>query len=375
MRSVAHREIALSSIVVSGSFRSWCEAHADEIAKIRESRKALLLAHVPVVEAVTMKLVAGQRRLAALMADGVKRHVVHLVEGTPAELRRLAAVENLHRGHSDDLGELTRAYVDGIEAEVEQERAGERCECGHLRSQHNGIDGVELECSVLDAGSGRGCECSAFELPPDSPRKPGRPKTARGEARARAAADAGTTPEAIRKREARAEAKEAEPTQDDEHEVLPPPIDMLGVGAQRGWLQRVRDAANHIAAIDQQLRQLQGQARYLPQPHQQRLYAALHDAAAIARALKPEVVCAICRDPDGSKGKRKGCLSCAGLGWLTAEGKKGLHPSVLAAPAGGWPAPKAPPAKAPEKRMRIEDGAGREPTVEREPGEDDGLAF
>jgi hypothetical protein len=137
-------------------------------------------------------------------------------------------------------------------------------------------------------------------------------------------------------------------------EIATPPIEMLGLAASDAWLASVRLVAGRLAATDQLLRGMQGDARLLPQPHQQRLYAALHEAAALARALKPAVVCAICRDPDGTKGKRKSCLSCVGLGWLTEEGRKGLHPSALETP-------RAAPARAKALNIQVERGGDFEP--------------
>lgn len=373
MKSVAHRDVALSNVVMPGDFLAWCEAHTAEIAKIRESRKALLLAHVPVVEAGSMRLIAGRRRMGALLADGVKRHVVHLVEGTPAELRRLAAVENLHRGHGDDLVELTRQYVDDREAEVEQERA---------------------------------------EKPDTSPRKPGRPKTTRGEARARAAADAGTTPEAIRKRETRAVEKmhpktsSSQPAtgQDGAGDHVAPdpvagPIAMHGIEAPDGWLDGVKATIDGLTTLDNKLRALVGQAGGLSATPavSQAAREAIRQAGDRVRALIPVMACVYCRDPDGELLRAMNCSACGGEGTLTAEQAQrvpaeqllpGAAPVVRAAAYGptetdmvpvpsSWPAPKKPPTKAPERRrgMQIEvDGklvSARELTIEREPGEDD----
>lgn len=301
MRDWGYEDLPLSRIKVPGDFGAYTKAHQAEVDELSGARKALLLAHAPTVDKVTMTLIAGRRRFAGLLNDGVKRTWVHLVEGTPAELRRLTASENLHRGHGDDLTALRVAYVDATVAEVEAER----------------------------------------ELADEGPRKAGRPVTAKGEARQRAAVDLGTTPEALRKAEARVAAKDApdEPDVDDE-----PPVDMLGLTASWRWLTGLATVKRMTASIDQQLRQLQGQARYVPQPHQQRLYAAIHAAAAVARSIAPAIACVICRDPDGTLGKRTGCLSCAGLGWMTADGQKGLHPSAM----------EAKPAPSTTKRLAVQ---------------------
>lgn len=351
MKSVAHREIALSSIVLGGDFNAWIAAHKQEVADIVESRRSLLLAHVPVVEAKTMRLVAGRRRVAALLADEVKRHVVHLVEGTPAELRRLAAVENLHRGHGDDLTAARVAYVDELEAELADDRAA------------------------------------------TTQRGPGRPQTPRGKAREVAAHDLGTTPEALRKAEAR-EAAKAAPVSITDGALAEPAIAMHGIEAPPEWLSSLRMRIEVLTAVRNKLRALIGEAGRLitEGDHSQTVREAIRVAGAAVDALIPVMACVYCRDPDGENGRSSQCSACGGEGTLTAEQAQripaeqllpGAAPVVRAAALapiaaavaanGGWPAPKSPPARA--KRHRIEDGEGRELVVEREPGEDDGLAF
>jgi hypothetical protein len=119
-------------------------------------------------------------------------------------------------------------------------------------------------------------------------------------------------------------------------EVTPdePPIDMLGMASSAEWLRAVVVTLAQVELIDQSLRKLQATARSLPKPHQQRIYSALHDAAAITRSHLPAIACPMCADPDGTRGQRKACLSCAGLGWMSVEAAKGLHPSALARKAG-----------------------------------------
>jgi uncharacterized ParB-like nuclease family protein len=103
----------------------------------------------------------------------------------------------------------------------------------------------------------------------------------------------------------------------------PPPVDMLGLEVSGMWMDTVRVVVSTCEAIDRELRQLMASARSLPQPTQQRLWSALHDAAACARAVRPAVACPFCKATGGD------CLSCAGNGWLSEEGKGGVHPAVL----------------------------------------------
>jgi hypothetical protein len=113
-------------------------------------------------------------------------------------------------------------------------------------------------------------------------------------------------------------AERAKPLPDD-----PPPVDMLGLEASVEWMDTVRVVVSTCEAIDRELRQLMASARSLPQPTQQRLWSALHDAAACARAVRPAVACPFCKAAGGD------CLSCAGNGWLSEECKGGVHPAVL----------------------------------------------
>lgn len=309
-----YQEVALSRIVLPGDFTAYVKAHAQEVDDLAGARKALLLAHAPTVEKKTMGLVAGRRRIAGLLNDGVKRTWVHLVDGTPADLRRLTASENLHRGHRDDLAALQAAYVDAIEADLTEEAA---------------------------------------ELTDASPRKPGRPKTPKGEARDRAARDLGTTPEALRKAEARAVAKSSasgQPTsgsssfssenpmaEGEEGAGASPgkqpapeaPIRMLGLTARARWLDDVRDTIATLHVLDGGLRKLQGDAGRLPNRAQaQAVKQRLHDEAERIRAALPEVACAYCRDPDGSAGRAKACSACGGLGYLTREQAQRIPPEL-----------------------------------------------
>jgi hypothetical protein len=333
-----YREVALSRIVLPGSLPGFAKAHAEQVAALSESRKALLLAHPITVEATTMRLVAGRRRVAGLLADGVKRAWVHLVEGTPRELERLAASENLHRGNGDDLGELRAAYVEAIEADLAVEAA---------------------------------------ELTDKRPRKPGRPKTPKGEARERAARDLGTTPEALRKAEERVEARAA-PAAKVEIEIEPAVI-MYGLRAGAMWQMVVNDLAVQLDDIAAKLTALIGRTAPIPAPSvSQAARLAVQQAGAAIRALRPHMACVFCRDPDGAAGRRALCSACSDLGWLTQEQSQRVpaeqllpdaQPIVrLPAESAGARAFRGEPAPSTRwpRQISIQDEAGRELAVERD---------
>jgi hypothetical protein len=161
----------------------------------------------------------------------------------------------------------------------------------------------------------------------------------------------------------------------------PPPVDMLGLVASEEWLESTRVVLWDLGAIDQQLRQLQAATSALPQPAQQRLRAALHDAGALARQERPQQACAYCRDPDGSAGRAQLCSACGGLGYLTREQAARVPAEQMAADA--EPIVKAERPVKPgtmtlaatkvgryEPKLRIEDEAGNSLAIDFEPIDD-----
>jgi hypothetical protein len=186
------------------------------------------------------------------------------------------------------------------------------------------------EGAGVPASAGRGADATLAAPAPDEPR--------------------GIGPSAAE--EAWFAAERAQPLPDE-----PPPVDMLGLEASGEWMDTVRIVVSACEAIDRELRQLMASARSLPQPTQQRLWSALHDAAACARAVRPAVACPFCKAAGGD------CLSCAGNGWLSEEGKGGVHPAVLKSKVekvGRY----SPPAKA--IHVEMPDGSEYEPVDDTE---------
>ena len=108
----------------------------------------------------------------------------------------------------------------------------------------------------------------------------------------------------------------------------PDGFDLLGLPASGQWLAHVAHIAGLIDKVDGQLRALQGALGNSPLG---KLREELHRVASLARSMRPAVVCAICRDPDGRTGTREKCRVCGKQGWLSAEQANGLHPAALQA--------------------------------------------
>lgn len=187
-------------------------------------------------------------------------------------------------------------------------------------------------------------------------------------------------------------------------------LEMHGMPARAEWLRDVNGKVAGLHEIDSKLRALQARAgELLPEVStSQAAREAIRLAGVAIRALSPHCACVFCRDPDGYDGRRSQCSACGDLGYLTGEQAQRVpaeqllpdaQPVVRAATLGGltrkqlehiaeaspgsdgrearrqlagWPEPEKKPTKA---QLKIQDHEGRELTVEREPGADDGLAF
>jgi hypothetical protein len=170
-------------------------------------------------------------------------------------------------------------------------------------------------------------------------RKPGRPVTPKGEARAEVAKVAGTTPEAVRRAETRAAAK-AEP---------PKPagwfLKDFGVGVDWHLDAEAARVAGHLSTAATQLARAQaaftaatealeqlygadGQAHYtFAKPmlaDASRLREQTHALAAAARGKVPVSLCAY-----GKGGCTATCNACRGLKWSTADHSAAIPAELL----------------------------------------------
>jgi hypothetical protein len=231
------------------------QPHVVELSESIAKRTGQRPIHLPTVEYPSKELLSGGDRMAAQLLLGYRSVWVQPVSQlTPQERRDIVRDENLHR-RVIDRDALIRQRVEEAAALIELERSS---------------------------------------LPPE--RKPGRPKTARGEAREQVARELGTTPDAVRMAETRAAAPEL-PTKSSE---TPPPVETYGlplvtdgesaeISAYQGaiddadrWLRRAQAALS-----SQDGGPFAGQA--------QRLAADIHRVAADVRAARPVAACPFCK--------------------------------------------------------------------------------
>jgi hypothetical protein len=260
--------------------------HVVELSESIGKRTGKRPIHLPTVEYPSKELLSGGDRMAAQLLLGYRSVWVQPVSQlTPQERRDIVRDENLHR-RVIDRDALIRQRVEEAEALIELERSS---------------------------------------LPPD--RKPGRPKTARGEAREQVALELGTTPDAIRVAEARAAAPEIVNKSSDT--PLPPPVETYGlplvtdmesaeISAYQGaiddadrWLRRAQAALS-----SQEGGPFAGPAQHLGRQ--------VHRVAADVRAARPAAVCPYCKRIPRLVGNPGGCPGCGGRGFVSTEDMLGV---------------------------------------------------
>lgn len=100
MKWLGVKRVAIKSIVLPGNFAATKAAPriSDLATMIRRTDGPI---HFPVVEAKSMRLLAGHDRIAALMALKEKRVEVRMWEGDADEFPEVQAIENVARRHDD----------------------------------------------------------------------------------------------------------------------------------------------------------------------------------------------------------------------------------------------------------------------------------
>ena len=324
------------------------EPHVKELARSIERGGVISL---PVVRAKPRELVAGGDRLAALMLLNVTRHEVRLVEGTDAELRILTLEENVRRRRNDNYDAMTAELVELTGEQIEERRAEE----------------PELPVNVTGNSE-------------EPPRKAGRPKTAKGEAREIVAAATCRTPEAVRQAEKRAKAEGREEAIEP-HAPMPPPVDTFDLELAESV---VRDLFPNVRVVQETLREAgkkvdaalrlltmnlkDGPA--LSQAAYSRTWQAVHDAADAIRRATPESVCPWCKC---QLNRVDMCGGCA-CGFVSSMQLEGIAPELLERGAaakvpdgrGGFKLLMPPPSRSLVKTAK----AARELRIENEAGED-----
>jgi ParB-like chromosome segregation protein Spo0J len=347
MKWLGAKVIQLDTVKLPAGFaKRKKEPHVKELARSIEASGVIAL---PVVRAKPRELVAGGDRLAALMLLGIARHEVRLVEGTDAELEAVTLEENLCRRRGDDYDAMTARLVEITTGKVEAE---------------------ELPASLAD-NSG------------EEPRKPGRPKTAKGIAREEVAKATGRTPEAVRQAEKRAKTEEADAPLDV---PMPAPVDTFDLDLPdqvvNDWFPRVRvaqevlrDADRKIAGVLRRLTSDLKNGSDIVVAAYSRTYQAVHDAADAIRRAMPESVCPWCK---AQLYLTPSCSGCGETGFVSLSTLEGISPELLERGArakvpdgkGGFKGLGGPPpavARKPAKgarKVRIEDEEGNELVAE-----------
>lgn len=280
MRYVGSRVVDISTLVVNDNFdERLTRPHVADLAETLKLTGGPI--HMPVVDAATMRVVAGEDRIAASCINGEETMEVRLAEGTPRELAILAKVENLHRRH-DDKAKLTRELVDLFEAKV----------------------------------------VAAPPAPTEAP-KAGRPKTPRGQARALAAEAMGTTVAAVTSADLRAA-------------PAPPATPLFalqtwGHGVEKDDQRDILDVLHQLDLIAKHYVNIQGIISKFEKHHSdygrrlyQRLYRFAHQGADDAKGVRPCAICPLCYQ--GALMPR--CKCCKGSGWITAVVLENLPPDM-----------------------------------------------
>ncbi len=285
------------------------EPHVKELARSIERGGVISL---PVVRAKPRELVAGGDRLAALMLLGFTRHEVRLVEGADAELRILTLEENVRRRRNDDYNAMTRELVELTGEQIEEKRAEEP---------------AELPVSV----TGNSEE-------PEPPRKVGRPKSAKGEAREIVAAATGRTPEAVRQAEKRAKAEDkAKEEAPAPSAPMPPPVDTfdleLAEPVVRDWFASVRAVQETLREagrkVDSALRAITANLKggdNIQQAAHVRTWQAAHEAADAIRRATPDSVCPWCKC---QLNRVATCTGCSSTGFVSMDSLDQIAPELM----------------------------------------------
>lgn len=335
MKWLGTREVKLSAIVLPGDFAG--RKKAAHVAELAKSIEAIGVIEPPVLEAGSMRLIAGGDRVAAALAAGLKRIEVRLVEGSPRELERVRIEENLRRRH-DDRDELISQLLGLAEEDADAEPE----------------EIIDTQCAITP------------QVGEKLPTASGRPETSRGRAREEVAKALGMTTKAVARADERAAKKkrppEPEPAPAGGPPSKPPPppavdplealgFDSRGIDLAPSLREEVRGAAGTCIEVSRMLGQCQRMVAMVQQTAlggaiHQRLYQKLHALAEEARSLKPASVCPACKAGETVLA----CTACRSTGVVTeaqVEAAKAVRRDVK--PANGAPAKK--------RRIEMEDGS------------------
>lgn len=293
------------------------EAHVVELAKSIASLGGKPLNPL-IIQKKTRGLLAGRDRLAALLINGASMVDCRQVDADAPEAARIERHENLHR-RPIDRDKLIAEEIAATTKTIETEKAAAP---------------KPESANKPDKLSGKPAK--------EAPKPVGRQKTAKGEAREQLAKKLGTSPEAVRKAEARdakkteAKATTAAPKKSSSLPNLG--VKTFGLKVSEEYERSIETIVRGIDGITRQLTAAQGavtklelaivvgdiEAGALP-----RLKQLLHVAGALARGLTPAMICPYCKDLDGKAGRRSDCEGCDERGYLSEGKAQGIPPELL----------------------------------------------
>lgn len=267
----------------------------------------------PVVRRSDRKLFSGHDRVAAAGLMKLDRLVVHLMEGTDAEMSEVALIENAYRRH-DDRDALKRQLVELRAAQLSKRPVTKLRDAPPARGRPPSAEGVARK-EVAPA-----LRTTAAAL-----------KQAVYRDRKKEAAAAGGTPEGA---EAAGGAREGRsPAPAAPSVPPPPPIETFGLPMPGGWLAELVPAARaRIDRADRLLQQAQAELKGLMDLEHfdpgkaQDLHEAVHRAAHTVRSARPAALCPWCKGQDDID-----CMACRGHRFADAGqmAMKGLPPELV----------------------------------------------
>jgi hypothetical protein len=256
------------------------EAHTLELGESLEATGGKPIDPI-IVEWGTWALRGGKHRFAAALNSGLKEVDAILLEGTPEEIETACLVEQTKRRTATDAE--TARLVELLHPTPEQ--------------------------TFPDV------EASIEEDPPLAPRKPGRPSSGKSEAVAKVAAITGRTEAAVKQADYRSRHADADEPKEPEPASC---IETMGIKVPSDVHADAWSEAQFLESVERTLVKQQADCKRHESvgsnPYPQ-LYAALHEAAALARSLMPKSVCPHCK----LTSLKRGCLACRGRGWLRAH--------------------------------------------------------
>lgn len=263
----------------------------------------------PVVRRSDRKLFSGHDRVAAAGLMKLERLVVHLMEGTDAEMFEVALIENAYRRH-DDRDALKRQLVELRAASISKRPVTKLRGAPPARGRPPGNEAVARE-----------------EVAPALRTTPAALKQATYRDRRKARPAASGT-EVVGQGAAGGERKPSDPT--DTPTVTPAPIETFGLPVADELLELVAAVTARLRKADRLIQQAVGELTGLQEipgysgTKAQELRETVRRAGATLRAELPEGLCPWCKGQAAIE-----CMSCFGQRFATAGQMRGVPEELL----------------------------------------------